>query len=320
MRCPKCHSEKHTVLQTRDLVRRTRQCKDCGHRFMTHEGLDTANLMVEKRDGRVVGFARKRLAESIEKAAINKLPQSEVADLVSHVVEELFAADQLFFDKSVQDRWTEPKRITTRDVGEAVMRVLGSNPAYRATRMRYALFFGRSQGAFTDAATFLAWLEQDQNLRPIQLPPTPERVVKRSGLTEDFRPQNLYDSIKFSVRKRPVDEEREPGARRINEELIRTLYRLILERVRGQQVVTSAQLATATTWVLLASKDKELEELITPGDRQLAYLRVISSAKRFTRVEDFQAEAMLLVNRVRGAVPSGFEEHPNATGSPTGGT
>jgi hypothetical protein len=50
---------------------------------------------------------------------------------------------------------------------------------------------------------------------------------------------------------------------------------------------------------------------MTPGDRQLAYLRVVSSAKRFTRAEDFQAEAMLLVDRVLGVVPSGFEEHNN---------
>jgi transcriptional regulator NrdR family protein len=224
-------------------------------------------------------------------------------------VEELFAANQLYFDKSVQSEWVEPERITTRDIGEAVMRVLDSNPSYRATRMRYGLLFGRSHGAFTDATTFLAWLEQDQKLRPIQMPSTPERVVKRGGLTQDFRPQNLYDSIKFSVRKRPVDEDQEPGARSTNEELIHTLYRLILERVRGQQVVTSSQLATATTWVLLASKDEELEKLMTPGDRQLAYLRVVSSAKRFTRAEDFQAEAMLLVNRVLGVVPSGLEEH-----------
>jgi transcriptional repressor NrdR len=311
MRCPACHSEKHMVLQTRDLVRRSRQCKDCGHRFMTSEGLDTAYLMVKKRDGRVVSFSRKRLAESIEKAAVNKLPQSEITDLVSHVVEELFAANQLSFDKSGQNEWVEPERITTHDIGDAVMRVLDSNPSYRATRMRYGLLFGRSHGTFTDAGTFLVWLEQDQKLRPIKLPPTPERVVKRGGRTQDFRSQNLYDSIKFSVRKRPVDEDQEPGARSTNEELIRTLYRLILERVRGQQVVTSAQLATATTWVLLASKDEELEKLMTPGDRQLAYLRVVSSAKRFTRAEDFQAEAMLLVDRVLGVVPSGFEEHNN---------
>ena len=169
MRCPACHSPKHTVLQTRDLVRRTRQCKDCGHRFMTSEELDAAYLMVMKRDGRVVGFSRKRLAESIEKAAVNKLPRSEVTDLVSDVVEELFAANQLFFDESVRDKWTEPKRITTRNIGDAVMRVLDSDPTYRATRMRYGLLFGRSHGAFTDAATFLEWLEQDQNLSPIEL-------------------------------------------------------------------------------------------------------------------------------------------------------
>lgn len=313
MRCPKCHSDQHTVLQTRDHVRRSRQCKDCGHRFMTSEGLDTANLMVQKRDGRVVGFSSKRLAESIQKAAVNKLPRDEVADLVAHVVEELFAADQLFFDKSIQEKWTEPKRIMTRDIGDAVMRVLDSNPTYRATRMRYGLFFGRSHGAFTDAATFLEWLEKDQKLRPAELPPAPIRVVKRNGQTQDFRPQSLYDSIKFSVRKRPVDEDQEPGARRTNEELILTLYRLILERVRGQRVVTSTQLATATTWVLLASKDEELERLMTPGDRQLAYLRVVSSAKRFTQAEDFQAEAMLLVSRVLGTVPSGLEEQASTS-------
>jgi transcriptional regulator NrdR family protein len=138
----------------------------------------------------------------------------------------------------------------------------------------------------------------------------PARVVKRSGATEEFRSQSLYDSIKFAVQKRPVDEDQQPGATSINDELIGTLCRLILERVRGQQIVTSAQLAMATTWVLLASEDKELAELMTAGDRQLAYLRVVSSAKRFTRVEDFQAEAMLIVDRDEYSVAAGFEDAP----------
>lgn len=308
MRCPKCHGHDHTVTQTRDRVRRTRHCQSCGHTFMTHEGLDTGNLMVEKRDGRIVAFSRKRLAQSVEKAAVNKLPRAEVSDLVTRVVEQLFADQQLYFDREGTEAWIDFTTVTTREIGSAVMDVLHSDPTYRATRMRYGLFLGRSNGAFHDATSFLQWLERDEHLRSMKLPTIPDRVVKRDGTTVPFLPSKLKDSIKFAVQKRPVDEETHPGSRRINEEITRTLYDLILRRVCGQQTVTSSQLAMATTWVLLASKDVELARLMTAGDRELAYLRVASSAKRFTRAEDFQAEAALLVSRAANTVPSGFED------------
>lgn len=310
MRCPACHSDQHYVLKTRDGVRRTRQCKACPQQFHTHEGLDTANLFVRKRAGGNQAFSRRRLAESIEKAAVNKLPASEVADLVEQVVEELFAHEPLYVDAASDDSSDlsgQSGYVSTYDVGVAVMRVLDKSPVYRATRMRYGLLFERSNRSFVDAKSFLEWLVTKENCSEMSLPPQPARVVKRKGSAEDFSPQQLYNSIKFAVRKRPVEEDREPGAKDSNAELISTLYRLILERVRGQRTVTTAQLSLATTWVLLSSKDQQLASLISRGDRELAYLRVISSAKRFTKVEDFQAEALLLVDRSVAAVPSGLE-------------
>lgn len=310
MRCPKCRCEETRVRQTKDSVRR-RSCVECGHEFVTHEGLDVKQLWVRKRDETTVGFSQKRLAESIEKAAVSRLERSEVADLITQVIEDLYAEVEFFPDPDAAKRWLADAEITTLQIGESVMRVLDANPRYKATRLRYALLFGRSNGSFADASSFLTWIEKDQQLRRRKLPATPERVVKRDERSYEFDPAKLRNSVKFAVRKRPVDETTAPGSRKTNDELIDTIYLLILRRLRGQKLVTTGQIAAATLRVLLADESPELAKLMTPGDRQLAYLRVASSAKRFTRAEDFQAEALLLLARDKDVVPTGFEGAPD---------
>jgi hypothetical protein len=70
-------------------------------------------------------------------------------------------------------------------------------------------------------------------------------------------------------------------------------------------------------WVLLNSDDDKLMSLISPGDRQLAYLRVASSSKRFNGVEDFQAEAAFVANAVAKGAAAGTL-NIRATGKPSG--
>jgi len=314
MRCPNCHSDKHVVRETRDGIRRTRQCKECAHRFVTHEGLDTSNIMVRKRDGTTETFNRERLSSSIKKAAVRKLSTPQLQDIVHQVIERLFANEELFFGGPRNDHWLDQIEVSTQRIGQSIMEVLESKPVYRATRMRYALLFGRSNDDFFDAAGFLDWLGANHRLEDIQLPTEPQLVVKREGTTVAFERQRFYDSIKFAVKKRPMQEETRPGAKTDNEELIRTLYSLVIARVRGQRTVTSAQLALGTMWVLLHSKDRNLSDLISQGDRELADLRVASSAKHFTRIEDFQAEAALIASRSDRARSGTVESPPRQEG------
>ena len=78
MKCPKCNSEKLKVVDKRSSVdgtnRRRRECEDCGARFTTYETVELENnynkiTQIKKRDGAIVLFNQKRIADAIFKAA-----------------------------------------------------------------------------------------------------------------------------------------------------------------------------------------------------------------------------------------------------------
>ena len=78
MRCPYCASENSQVKDSRPTeegaaIRRRRICPDCGGRFTTFERVQLRELVVAKRSGRRVGFAREKLARSVE-LAVRKRP------------------------------------------------------------------------------------------------------------------------------------------------------------------------------------------------------------------------------------------------------
>ena len=57
MRCPKCGERDTRVVDSRDLddsatIRRRRECNACAMRFTTYERVESARLVVVKRDGR----------------------------------------------------------------------------------------------------------------------------------------------------------------------------------------------------------------------------------------------------------------------------
>jgi excisionase family DNA binding protein len=226
-----------------------------------------------------------------------RLPTVEITDIVNQTVAELLNHRELFFD-SPGDPLSARETISTRDIGQAAMTALGRKPRDRATRLRYALLFGPTDGAFTDAESFARWLEPD--LAPTAergISQQPKHVAKRRKNNDEhtvvpFETEKLYNSIKFAVKKRPVGERRDEN---LNKKLIDRICFLVLEAVSGQRTVSSGQLATETMRVLLSSDDPQLARLIEPGARQLAYLRVASSSKQFARPQDFYNEAQYAV-------------------------
>ena len=114
MICPFCEHPEHRVVESRvpdskDAIRRRRECLGCGRRFTTYERVEeTARLMVVKRDGTHVPFNRENVMRGIA-AACGKLPVAEEAKqkLVDTVEEELHRE----FDREV------PSKV----VGERVM-------------------------------------------------------------------------------------------------------------------------------------------------------------------------------------------------------
>src|SRR6266498_4104948 len=95
MRCPKCGRLDDKVIDSRasregSVIRRRRECLDCGHRFTTYEEIEHQGLMVIKRDGRREEFSREKLLSGLRKAC-QKRPISPklIEELVEKIVDEV---------------------------------------------------------------------------------------------------------------------------------------------------------------------------------------------------------------------------------------
>lgn len=89
MKCPYCSYNDSKVIDSRnvnDTIRRRRECLQCDARFTTYERLQTASLMVIKKDGRHEEFSRDKMANGI-KMACAKRPVSQ--ETIEQMVDEI---------------------------------------------------------------------------------------------------------------------------------------------------------------------------------------------------------------------------------------
>jgi transcriptional repressor NrdR len=94
-----------------DVIRRRRECLDCGRRFTSYERIDEIPYMVVKKDGSRERFERQKLVAGLLKAC-EKRPVS--------VAQVEGIADKV--EAMLQDR--PEKEIPTADVGAFVMQEL----------------------------------------------------------------------------------------------------------------------------------------------------------------------------------------------------
>jgi transcriptional repressor NrdR len=92
MRCPQCGARDTRVVDSRDLddsatIRRRRECGGCSARFTTYERVETARLVVVKRDGTRQEFDRDKLATGIRKALTRRPVAPSVADRAADEIE-----------------------------------------------------------------------------------------------------------------------------------------------------------------------------------------------------------------------------------------
>lgn len=113
MRCPFCGGLEEKVVDSREgregvIIRRRRECLQCGRRFTTYERIEELQLMVVKKDGRREPFDRNKILSGLLKAT-QKRPVS-VAQLEKMTDE-------------VEARLLEkPEReITTQEIGALIM-------------------------------------------------------------------------------------------------------------------------------------------------------------------------------------------------------
>jgi len=113
MRCPYCGCTEDKVVDSRSnlegtIIRRRRECLGCGKRFTTYERVETATLMVVKKDGRREAFDREKILGGIRKAC-EKRPVS--AETIEKIVDDIEA----------QLRARQEKEVPTSLIGELVM-------------------------------------------------------------------------------------------------------------------------------------------------------------------------------------------------------
>jgi transcriptional repressor NrdR len=92
MRCPQCGARDTRVVDSRDLddsatIRRRRECGGCSARFTTYERVETARLVIVKRDGTRQEFDRDKLATGIRKALTRRPVAPSVADRAADEIE-----------------------------------------------------------------------------------------------------------------------------------------------------------------------------------------------------------------------------------------
>lgn len=116
MKCPYCSRLGDKVVDSReskegDVIRRRRECLECGRRFTSYERIDEIPYMVVKKDGSRERFERQKLLAGMLKAC-EKRPVSVSA--LEKVADEV--------ESALQER---PEReISTTDIGQTVMRRL----------------------------------------------------------------------------------------------------------------------------------------------------------------------------------------------------
>jgi transcriptional repressor NrdR len=116
MNCPFCGFKEDRVIDSReskegDVIRRRRECLQCGRRFTTYERIDEVPYMVVKKDGRREKFDRQKVLNGLLKACEKRpVPMSKLAELVDEV-------EGVLADKP-------DREISTSEIGELLTRRL----------------------------------------------------------------------------------------------------------------------------------------------------------------------------------------------------
>jgi transcriptional repressor NrdR len=107
MKCPFCAHLEDKVVDSResregDVIRRRRECLDCGRRFTSYERIDEIPYMVVKKDGSREKFDRQKLSSGLLKAC-EKRPVSitQLEGIVNEV--ESFVQEANDRERSTQE-------------------------------------------------------------------------------------------------------------------------------------------------------------------------------------------------------------------------
>ena len=115
MNCPYCGSENLKTLETRDspdnTVRRRKECADCGKRFTSYEYVETVELMVRKKDGRLERLDLNKIIRGLQKACEKRpVTMEQIHELAEHVRQDLMLGGK--------------GEVSSQEIGDLVMKYL----------------------------------------------------------------------------------------------------------------------------------------------------------------------------------------------------
>jgi len=115
MKCPYCNSENFKTLETRDspdnTTRRRKECIHCGKRFTTYEYVETIELMVRKKDGKLERFDVNKIIRGLQKASEKRpVTMAQINELTGQIRQDLMM-------KGAEE-------ISSQEIGDLVMKYL----------------------------------------------------------------------------------------------------------------------------------------------------------------------------------------------------
>ncbi len=115
MKCPYCGSEEFKTLETRDSLenttRRRKECISCGKRFTTYEYVETVEIMVRKKDGKLEQFDVNKIIRGLQKACEKRpVNMEQINQLASQVRQDLMSGGK--------------GEVTSQEIGDLVMKRL----------------------------------------------------------------------------------------------------------------------------------------------------------------------------------------------------
>jgi transcriptional repressor NrdR len=115
MKCPYCGSEDLKTLETRDssenTTRRRKECNKCGKRFTTYEYVETIELMVRKKDGKLERFDLNKIVRGLQKACEKRpVTMEQVHELAEQVRQDLMQKGK--------------EEVTSEEIGDLVIKYL----------------------------------------------------------------------------------------------------------------------------------------------------------------------------------------------------
>jgi transcriptional repressor NrdR len=116
VKCPYCGHLGDKVVDSREsregeVIRRRRECLECGRRFTSYERIDEIPYMVVKKDGSREKFERQKLIAGLLKACEKRPVSVSALEAVADRIET-----------TLQDR--SEREMSTKEIGEAVMEEL----------------------------------------------------------------------------------------------------------------------------------------------------------------------------------------------------